>query len=136
MLLHCGRINYQFGRRLTRTVNLKTNRIVMLKRKSSQISKGPLSVEVDNQQTIFIFGDSNTWGFNPNGISGDEPLRFSRRQRWTTLVQNKLNATFKDQKYVIEVDALNARTTVHDDKMSPCEGQYNCNGRAIFLTSL
>ena len=109
-------------------------RTMAKKRVIAELSTTTNSLLVDTQETVFIFGDSNTWGFNPKGLL-DEPLRYCRNQRWTTLLQNQLNSSHGD-KYVVEVDALNARTTVHDDKISPCDGQYNCNGRAILQTSL
>jgi lysophospholipase L1-like esterase len=34
------------------------------------------------------------------------------------------------------VDALNARTTIFDDPASPMDGEYNCNGRDMFMTTL
>ena len=34
------------------------------------------------------------------------------------------------------VDALNARTTIFPDPASPCDGEYNCNGRDMFTTAL
>lgn len=55
---------------------------------------------------ILCFGDSNTWGFQP-----EKPFtRFSRDIRWTGAVGKILGADFE----IIE-EGLNGRTTVWDD---------------------
>ena len=61
-------------------------------------------------ETILIFGDSNTWGFNPAQTNG-ALLRFPYSQRWTTLLQSKLDVKYPN-KYRIIVEGLNARTTI------------------------
>lgn len=63
-------------------------------------------------KTVLCYGDSNTWGCNP--ITGE---RFSRDERWTGVLRQKLGAEY----HVIE-EGLNGRTTVWDD---PIEGYKN-----------
>ncbi len=60
-------------------------------------------------KTIVCFGDSNTYGYNPENRG-----RFSYGERWTGILQQKLGGGFR----VIE-EGLNGRTTVFDD---PIEG--------------
>jgi lysophospholipase L1-like esterase len=63
-------------------------------------------------KTVLCYGDSNTWGYNPS--TGE---RFSRDERWTGVLRQKLGAEYQ----VIE-EGLNGRTTVWDD---PIEGYKN-----------
>lgn len=56
-------------------------------------------------KTILCYGDSNTWGWNP-----DTGLRYPRDIRWPGRLQIELGPTY----YVIE-EGLNGRTTVWDD---------------------
>lgn len=70
--------------------------------------------------TVLCYGDSNTWGANPNGP------RFNRQERWTGLLQSHLGAEY----YVIE-EGLGGRTTVWDD---PIE-EYR-SGKAYLLPCL
>jgi len=56
-------------------------------------------------KTILCFGDSNTWGWNPNDMS-----RFPPDQRWPGILQSGLGQTYK----VIE-EGLPGRTTVRED---------------------
>ncbi len=60
-------------------------------------------------RNILCFGDSNTWGYDPETAG-----RFARNERWTGIMQESL----EDSYYVIE-EGLNGRTTVWDD---PAEG--------------
>lgn len=64
------------------------------------------------QKTIMCFGDSNTWGYPPEGGS-----RYARDVRWTGVLQNELG----NENYVIE-EGLCGRNTVWDD---PIEGHKN-----------
>ena len=83
------------------------------------------------QMSILLYGDSNTWGFVPMGsVESRLPTRIPYKQRWTTLLQEKLLT-----EHVI-VEALNARTTIFDDMCSPCDGEYDCNGRRYLTTLL
>jgi len=58
---------------------------------------------------ILVFGDSNTWGFDP--ATGG---RFSRAQRWPTVMQRELGSEFE-----VIAEGLRGRTTVHDDPLEP-----------------
>ncbi|HEY1454628.1 MAG TPA: SGNH/GDSL hydrolase family protein [Roseiarcus sp.] len=58
---------------------------------------------------IVAFGDSNTWGFDP--ATG---ARFSRAQRWPTVMQQELGPDFE-----VIAEGLGGRTTVHDDPIMP-----------------
>lgn len=64
-------------------------------------------------KSILCYGDSNTWGYNPD--SGKSKLcRFGRQERWTGKLQQMLGRGY----YVIEA-GLNGRTTAFDDPTSP-----------------
>jgi lysophospholipase L1-like esterase len=65
--------------------------------------------ELGIMKTILCFGDSNTWGFRPDGIG-----RFEWEARWPGILQRELSGYAR----IIE-EGLNARTTVFDD---PVEG--------------
>ncbi|WP_395168368.1 SGNH/GDSL hydrolase family protein [Piscirickettsia salmonis] len=58
-------------------------------------------------KTILCYGDSLTWGYNPEN-SG----RYSFDQRWTGVLQENLGDDYR----VIEA-GLNGRTTIYDDPM-------------------
>lgn len=64
------------------------------------------------QKTVLCYGDSNTWGCNPDGHA-----RFPREVRWTGVLQKLLG----DDYYIIE-EGCSGRTTVWDD---PVEGDKN-----------
>jgi len=74
-------------------------------------------------KTILIYGDSNTWGYDPECSTRSATARFNYYSRWTTICQETLG-----NEYRIVVEALNGRTTIHDDIIVG-EGEYNCNGR-------
>ena len=68
---------------------------------------------------ILCYGDSNTWGYDPEdeygpGICG----RFPADVRWTGVMQNLLGPS-----YCVLEEGLNGRTTVYDDA-----GAYGRNG--------
>ena len=65
-----------------------------------------------SEKVILCFGDSLTWGFNPE--SGE---RYPRQKRWTFLLEKELGEGWR----VIE-EGLNGRTTGFDD---PIEGDKN-----------
>jgi hypothetical protein len=91
----------------------------------------PTSSRVDDQvcdccnadRTILIFGDSNTWGFDPSTKG-----RFQHDDRWTTMLTSSLNSGDVDVKlsaaataavrYHVVVEGLNGRTTVFSDASS------------------
>jgi lysophospholipase L1-like esterase len=66
---------------------------------------------------IVVFGDSNTWGYDP--ATGG---RFPRAQRWPGVLQRELGADFE-----VIAEGLNGRTTVHDDPIEP----YRCGADAL-----
>lgn len=70
-------------------------------------------------QTVVCFGDSNTWGYDP--ATGE---RIPHGKRWTCLLQTLLGSQYR-----VISEGLNARTTVFDDPIAPCGGDYSCNGR-------
>lgn len=61
-----------------------------------------------NRKTILCYGDSNTWGWNPETME-----RFGPDERWTGVFAARLG----DNHRVIE-EGLNARTTVFDDALA------------------
>jgi len=73
-------------------------------------------------KTIVCYGDSNTWGYNPDG-SG----RYPKHIRWTSVLQKELG-----NNYDIIPEGLNGRTTVWDD---PVKGNYR-NGKTYLLPCL
>jgi lysophospholipase L1-like esterase len=58
-------------------------------------------------KTILCFGDSNTWGYRPDGTG-----RFDWEVRWPGILQRELSGAAR----IIE-EGLNARTTVFDDSV-------------------
>ena len=73
-------------------------------------------------RTVLCYGDSNTWGYNPDG-SG----RYPKEIRWTSVLQKELGNNFD-----IIPEGLNGRTTVWDD---PIKGDYR-NGKTYLLPCL
>lgn len=63
---------------------------------------------------ILCFGDSNTWGYQPQ----TNHLRFLPNKRWTGVLQNLLGNDFE----VIE-EGLNSRTLDQEDKRPTKEGR-------------
>lgn len=72
---------------------------------------------------ILLYGDSNTWGYNPH-----TGMRFDRHTRWGGVLRDLLGPEHE----VIE-EGLNGRTTVHDD---PVEGDAVRNGLRYLLPCL
>ena len=69
-------------------------------------------------KTILCFGDSNTWGFDPESMTGSPyPVRHAPDVRWTGVLGRELGEGFR----VIE-EGQNGRTTVHED---PVMGSRN-----------
>jgi lysophospholipase L1-like esterase len=66
---------------------------------------------------IVVFGDSNTWGYDP--ATGG---RFPRAQRWPSVLQRELGPDFE-----VIAEGLNGRTTVNDDPIEP----YRCGADAL-----
>jgi len=63
-------------------------------------------------KNILFYGDSNTWGFNPENCR-----RYAYEERWTTICAEKLGPD-----YLCIPAGMNGRTTVHDD---PWKGSRN-----------
>ncbi len=61
---------------------------------------------------ILCFGDSNTWGYNPETLS-----RYPAEERWPVVMQKELGLD-----YEVIAEGLNGRTTVWED---PIE-EYKC----------
>ena len=73
-------------------------------------------------KNVLIFGDSNTWGWDPSNDLVDVIKRWPDEVRWAGVLQNELGADFK-----IIPEGLNGRTTVWDD---PIE-EYRCGKQHI-----
>ena len=71
---------------------------------------------------ILCYGDSNTYGFNPNPYS----YRYPYEKRWTSILSEKLGAG-----YVIAPEGLNGRTTAFDRPGEPWK-----NGKRSLIYSL
>ncbi|AHM57936.1 arylesterase protein (plasmid) [Peptoclostridium acidaminophilum DSM 3953] len=73
-------------------------------------------------KTVLCYGDSNTWGMNPENGS-----RYPKNVRWTGVLQNMLGDS-----YEVIAEGLCGRTTVWDDPIS-----LECrNGKRFLLTCL
>ena len=67
-------------------------------------------------KTVLCFGDSNTWGYDPDASFGSPfPLRHPHDVRWTGVLARELGADWR----VIE-EGQNGRTTVFEDPHTPC----------------
>ncbi len=67
-------------------------------------------------KTILCFGDSNTWGYDPDASLGSPfPIRHPHDVRWTGVLARDIGAGWR----VIE-EGQNGRTTVFDDPYVPC----------------
>lgn len=85
----------------------------------------------DRVKSVLVYGDSNTWGYNPDSSSNRQANhRFLYEQRWTTLCQSLLGPG-----YNVIPEGLNGRTTVYSDEIST-EGEYDCNGRTTLAAVL
>lgn len=69
------------------------------------------------KKTIMVFGDSNTWGWNPCNDLVAPLKRWDDDVRWTGILQHALGDDYK-----VLNEGLNGRTTVWDD---PIE-EYRC----------
>ncbi len=77
-------------------------------------------------KTVLCFGDSNTWGWNPETTTQSTPGRFPADKRWTGILKAELG-----NGYTIIEEGLNARTTVHDDPINE-----HRNGRNYLIPCL
>jgi lysophospholipase L1-like esterase len=76
-------------------------------------------------KTVLVFGDSNSWGWNPANDLIQPIFRWDDETRWAGVME----ATLGDD-YKVIVDGLNGRTTVWDD---PIE-EYRCGKYQIIPT--
>ena len=88
---------------------------------------------VRSTSSVLVFGDSNTWGYDPASVirDGRGLRRLPLERRWTTLLQRRLGEDFR----VVE-EGLNGRTTLLRDPSSPADGAYSCDGRGDLVTAL
>jgi len=78
-------------------------------------------------KTVMVFGDSNSWGWDPNNrLDGKKLMRHADDVRWPGVMAAALGPDYK-----VLVDGLNGRTTVWDD---PIE-EYRC-GKDQIVASL
>lgn len=84
-----------------------------------------LQTGVRGLKTVLVYGDSNTWGYNPDYCKSSVKAlqRLPYPDRWTTQCQQLLGSD-----YQLIVEGLNSRTTTRTDLES--DGEYDCNGRA------
>ena len=61
-------------------------------------------------KTVLVFGDSNSWGWDPSNDLIKPIARWSDDIRWPGVMQKELGSDFK-----VLVDGLSGRTTVWDD---------------------
>ncbi len=66
---------------------------------------------MDNMKTVLCFGDSITWGFDPEG-SG----RHALEDRWPSVLASALG-----QGVTVIAEGLNGRTTGYDDHLADCD---------------
>jgi len=69
------------------------------------------------KKRIMIFGDSNTWGWNPANDLVNPLIRWDDDTRWAGVMQKELG-----DDYLVIPEGLNGRTSVWDD---PIE-EYRC----------
>lgn len=82
--------------------------------------------------TVLCYGDSNTWGFDPDCAHRSPTQRLPYRDRWTSQCQHLLGPRFN-----IIANGLNGRTTIFPDVAPPpSDGEYDCNGRQALTTAL
>lgn len=66
-------------------------------------------------KTVLCFGDSNTWGYDPDATATSPfPRRHAPDVRWPGVLARELGADWR----VIE-EGQNGRTTVHEDPFTP-----------------
>ena len=67
-----------------------------------------------HMKTVLCFGDSNTWGYDPEATaSAPFPIRHPHDVRWTSILARELGSGWR----VIE-EGQNGRTTVHEDPLN------------------
>lgn len=75
------------------------------------------------KKNILVFGDSNTWGYNPHNRSPFAPYeRWGESIRWTNVMQNRLGDA-----YGVMADGLCGRTASAKDDIE----EYTCGKEQI-----
>jgi len=92
-----------------------------------------MTAPAQEPRTILCFGDSNTWGFNPDGGG-----RLPHDTRWPNQLEQQLNQRASGQAWRTIEDGLNSRTWLLDDPIGAARygAQYSCSGRSGLMTSL
>ena len=82
------------------------------------------------KKRIVCFGDSNTWGYDPNGFPPNGQGRFPEDVRWTSVMSSLLG-----ENYTVIEEGQNGRTTVWNDPienipsgrqyLAPCISSHN-----------
>ena len=92
-----------------------------------------MTASAQEPRTILCFGDSNTWGFNPDGGG-----RLPHDTRWPNQLEQRLNRSASHQAWRTIEDGLNSRTWLLDDPIGAARygAQYSCSGRSGLMTSL
>ena len=92
-----------------------------------------MTASAQEPRTILCFGDSNTWGFNPDGGG-----RLPHDTRWTNQLELLLNRNASRRVWRTIEDGLNSRTWLLDDPIGAARygAQYSCSGRSGLMTSL
>ncbi|WP_377298844.1 SGNH/GDSL hydrolase family protein [Rhizobium sp. SGZ-381] len=62
-------------------------------------------------QTVLAFGDSLTWGYDPDTLS-----RHAYEDRWPSVLESALGPSVR-----VISEGLNGRTTAYDDHLADCE---------------
>jgi len=92
-----------------------------------------MTAPAQEPRTVLCFGDSNTWGFNPDGGG-----RLPHDTRWPNQLEQQLNRRASGQAWRTIEDGLNSRTWLLDDPIGAARygAQYSCSGRSGLMTSL
>ena len=92
-----------------------------------------MTASAHEPRTILCFGDSNTWGFNPDGGG-----RLPHEMRWPNQLERLLNRDTTGHAWRTVEDGLNSRTWLLDDPIGAARygAQYSCSGRSGLMTSL
>lgn len=79
-------------------------------------------------KTILCFGDSNTWGYDPQASANSPfPRRYPANVRWTGVLAETLG-----DGWTIIAEGQNGRTSVHEDQTAPASR----NGKAYLPACL
>lgn len=76
------------------------------------------------KKRVLCYGDSNTWGYMPEGQPDGFHMRYPEDVRWTGILAEELG-----DRYVVVEEGLNGRTTSFD------EPGFRCRNGAAYLES-